>query len=219
MNSYKSLITVAIVAMLAAGCASTQTSPNAPLQVAPEKAVSNIPGWYLNPPESTAEEVYVVGTSTSRDLAMSVQKAQLDAETHLANKIAGEINTLTKDYKREVGDEFTQSTEIVSNKIAADVKIIGGITLKKQVTPEGGGFRTYVLIRFPLGSNNRMLQNYQAKKSFTGSQEKAEAELERKTEARKVGPQAKVSTAPVVDTSNPYLVVTVTPAADQAEEN
>ncbi len=219
MKSYQSLIAVAIAAAMLSACATTN-SPNAPIQVQPEKAVSNIPVWFISPPETTTEAIYVVGTAVSRDLSMSVQKASLDAETHLANKIAGEVSSMTKDYKREVGDEFTQSTEIVSNKIAAEVKIIGGVVEKKQITPEGGGFRTYVLIKYPLGSNNRLLQNHIAQKSFAGNKAAAEAELERKTvDRRSTDTDYRPASAQPVVNDYGAIVVKVTEAADKAEEN
>ena len=184
MKSYKtSIIAVAVIAAFSAGCASTPTA-TAPLQVAPSKVSNAIPGWFIDPPASTSEEIYAVGTALSRDLSMSVIKATLDADTQMAHKIAGEVNNLTKDYKQEVGDDFSQSTQSVSNKTATNVKVIGAIPVKKVILPEGGGFRTYVLIRFPLGSNNQMLQNHNSKQSFKGSQEQAEQELERKTTER-----------------------------------
>jgi len=218
MKSNKLLIVSAILGALAVTGCSTMTAPTAPLQVAPEKVATKIPSWYMNPPESDQDFLYVVGTSISRDLAMSVQKAQLDAETHLASKIAGEVSSMTKDYKRDVGDEFTQSTEIVSNKLAAEVKVIGGVIFKKDIIPEGGGFRTYLVMKYPIGSNNKLLQLYEAKKSFTGSKDKAEAELDRKVAAKRE-PVARTSTIPTVDVTNPFLTVTMTPAADGAEEN
>ena len=170
MRTYQTLITVAVIATLT-GCASNQAvvatpTATAPLAAPPANVAANIPAWFIMQPESTPEAVFVAGSAISRDLSMSGHKAQLDAETHLANKIAGEIRTMTKDYKRDAGDEFVQSTEIVSNKIAADVKIIGGIVVDRRIVAEGGGFRTYVLLKYPLGNSNHMLQNYLNKKSF-----------------------------------------------------
>jgi hypothetical protein len=196
MKSYLTLIYIAMLGALLSACASTPApKAGATLSVAPTSVTQGIPSWFIEQPESTAEFVYVVGTAISRDISMSGHKAQLDAETHLANKIAGEINTLTKDFKRDLGDEFVQSTEIVSSKIATDVKVIGGVIVKKQVTPEGGGFRTYVLLKFPLGSNNQMLQNHISRSNFQGSKDAAERELrqrgvERRTvEVNPIDPQ------------------------------
>ena len=242
MNTRKLVIAVAILtAFGTVGCATVEPiSPKAALQIAPEKVTATIPGWYIDPPESTQDALYVVGTALSRDLAMSVQKAQLDAETHLASKIAGEVSSLTKDYKSEANDTFTQSTEIISNKIAAEVKVIGGVIDKKLVVAEGGGFRTYVMMRYPIGSNNRLNQLHEAAKKPPTQQEQAQEELDMQVAAKRepvavVQPVAaptvvatnntvvnvanQKSTDPVVDTSNPYLTVTVTPAADASEEN
>ena len=207
MNSCKSLISCATIGVLLSACASAPLpKAGAPLTVAPTSVTSSMPAWFIEQPQSTAETVYVVGTAISRDISMSGHKAQLDAETHLATQIAGEINTLTKDYKRDVGDEFVQSTEVVANKIATDVKVIGGVIVKKQVTPEGGGFRTYVLLKFPLGSNNPMLQNYINKKTFKGSQDAAERELRQRTEERRPAAEAPISSLPA----------TVSPVADNS---
>lgn len=187
MRTYQTLIAVAVIATLS-GCASTPNAviatptATAPLAAPPATVALNIPAWYIQTPDSTTEAVYVSGTAISRDLSMSHHKAKLDAETHLANKIAGEIRTMTKDYKRDVGDQFVQSTEIVSNKIAADVLLVGGIVVNHQIIAEGGGFRTYVLLKFPLGNSNQMLQTYLNKKSFTGSKNAAEAELKERAE-------------------------------------
>jgi hypothetical protein len=169
----------------------------------------------MNQPESTPEAVWVGGTALSRDMSMSTHKAQLDAETHLANKIAGEINTLTKDYKRDVGDESVQQTEIIANKIATDVKVIGGQVVKRVIYPEGGGFRTYVLLKFPLGSANHLLTSYTNKKSFGGSHAAAAAELEQhKLDRRnRDAADAVVTTVPVVVAPAP--TTTTKPAAEK----
>lgn len=197
-----------MVSVFVGACASTPEvavqpaaiSATAPLAVAPATVTPIIPAWYSKQPESTAEFVYVAGTAISRDLSMSNHKAQLDAETHLANKIAGEINTLTKDFKRDAGDEFVQSTEIVANKIATDVKVIGGVIIERQIFPEGGGYRTYVLLKFPLGNNNQMLQSYLNKKSFKASKGAAEKELDQLKADRRVRDEAEAQTPVIVNT-------------------
>lgn len=232
MKFHRILISQVAITVLLSACASTpMPKAGGPLAVAPTSVTSNTPAWFMEQPESTAEFVYVVGTAISRDISMSGHKAQIDAETHLANKIGGEINTLTKDYKRDVGEEFVQSTEIVANKIATDVKIIGGDIVKKQVTPEGGGFRTYVLLKFPLGNNNLILQNYVNRKNFKGSQENAERELRQRTEERRPVSENSISSpqpvvSPTADNSGIVIRETLATStsgplglADKEEEN
>ena len=207
MNSCNALISCATIGVLLSACASAPLpKAGAPLTVAPTSVTSSMPAWFIEQPQSTAETVYVVGTAISRDISMSGHKAQLDAETHLATQIAGEINTLTKDYKRDVGDEFVQSSEVVANKIATDVKVIGGVIVKKQVTPEGGGFRTYVLLKFPLGGNSQVLQSHVNKGNFKGSQDAAERELHQRTEERRPATETPISSLPA----------TVSPIADNS---
>jgi len=204
MKTLKSQLALIITTALVGACATTPppvaqrpapTPGTASLAIAPALVTPTIPAWYIKQPDSTPEFIYVAGTALSRDMAMSNHKAQLDAETHLANKIAGEINTLTKDYKRDVGDEFIQSTEIVANKIATDVKVIGGIVVDRQVYPEGGGYRTYSLLKFPLGSSNQMLQSYLNRRSFRASREAAERELGNEQRNRRERDQAEVDGA------------------------
>jgi hypothetical protein len=202
MNNSKSLVGIAVITALLVGCGSnpvkhveaqTYVAPPlppitavAPLVAPPVVASNGIPTWYLNPPESTASDIYTVGTAISRDMAMSGHKAQLDAESQLAIKVKGEVNTLTKDYKRDAGTEYVQSTESVTNKSATNTKIIGEVVVNRQVTPEGGGFRTYVLLKFPIGGSNQLLQTYENKKAFKNSRQYIEEELDKKSVADKV---------------------------------
>jgi len=210
MKAWQVQLVLLFATAFVAACASTPppvverpapTPGTAPLAIAPALVTPTMPGWYVKQPDSTPEFVYVAGAAISRDMAMSNHKAQLDAETHLANKIAGEINTLTKDYKRDVGDEFVQSTEIVANKIATDVRVIGGVVVDRQIFPEGGGYRTYVLLKFPLGTNNQMLQSYQNRKSLKVSKAIAERELDVRRKDRQEREQSE-DKGPIVRSAN-----------------
>jgi len=204
-------VSLAVMAVLLSACATTSppvTDKATPVEVTkvpitaqPMSVTIMIPSWYMKQPESTVDAIYVAGSGLSRDLTMSEDKAQLDAESRLASKIAGEISTLTKDYKRDVGDEFVQSTEIVATKIANDVKVIGATVVDRLITPEGNGFRTYVLLKYPLGNSNTLLQHYVNKKSFKGSKDAAEQELAAKTAERRTREDAEYKTAPVIVTT------------------
>ena len=186
MKSNTLTLVACAVAMLAlSGCGSTPTNVAQSTYVPPKTVISDMPSWITKPPESTSENIYVTGTATSRDMSMSHHKAQLDAEIQLANKLAGKVSTLSKDYKRDVGDEYTASTEIVTSKLAADVMVIGGVVEKRETVAEGAAYRTYVLLRMPIGTNNRLLSQYLSNKTFHGSKEAAERELDQKTNAER----------------------------------
>ena len=232
MKPPKTMISYFTILVGLTACASTPApQASVPQSVVPASVTSSPPAWFVEQPESTAEFAYVVGTAVSRDISMSGHKAQLDAETHLANKLAGGISTLTKDYKRDVGDEFAQSTEIATNKVATDVKIAGADVVKKQVTPEGGGFRTYVLLKFPLGSKTQVPPSHISNQNFKESQETAERELRQRTDERRSTSESPTisnasTVSPVVDNSGIVIRETLATEtsgplglADKLEEN
>jgi hypothetical protein len=135
---------VAMTLMVIAGCSSAPKAPE-PVMAAPKTVMSNVPDWYITPPPAPAGYVYAAGTAISRDLSMSKAKAQLDAEIQLAHRIAAEVSTMMKDYRRDAGDDFAQVTEMVTNKTAARVKMAAKPD-RTIIIVEGGGFRTYVLL-------------------------------------------------------------------------
>jgi PBP1b-binding outer membrane lipoprotein LpoB len=135
---------VAVTLMVIAGCSSAPKAPE-PVMAAPKVVMSNVPDWYVTVPPAPAGYVYAAGTAVSRDLSMSKAKAHLDAEVQLANRIAAEVSTMMKDYRRDAGDDFAQVTEMVTNKTAARVKLAAK-TDRTIILTEGGGFRTYVLL-------------------------------------------------------------------------
>lgn len=184
------LLVVAVALALTAGCSSAPTNPyaaetarvaattavapaSASMHIAPAVAIQQTPVWFLKPPATTAAEIYVAGTGLSKDLSMSKQKALMDAQTKLADRLAGEISVLTKDYKAEQGENFVQNTEVMARKMAADVKLAGYTVVDASLWSEGGGYRTYILVKYPLSAQvQRMTQN-----SVRASQTAAERDL------------------------------------------
>ena len=186
------LLVVAVTMALSAGCASTPTNSNpyaneirqvasttavapasASMYIAPAVAIQSTPTWFLKPPATTASEIFVAGTGLSKDLSMSKQKALMDAQTKLADRLAGEISVLTKDYKAEQGENFVQNTEIMARKIAADVRLAGYTVVDGTLWSEGGGYRTYILVKYPLSAQQqRMVQH-----NVRSSQAAAERDL------------------------------------------
>jgi len=131
--------------MIISGCSSSPKAPES-VMAAPKTVMSNVPDWYITPPPSPAGYVLAAGTGISRDLSMSVAKARLDAEIKIAQHVNAEVSTMMKDYRRDSGDNFSQVTEIVTNKLAARVKVNAKVE-KSVVIEEGGGFRSYVLLQ------------------------------------------------------------------------
>ena len=161
------LLVVAVAMALTAGCSSAPTNPyaaetarvaattavapaSASMHIAPAVAIQQPPEWYMKPTATTASEIYVSGTGLSKDLGMSGDKAVLHAQSRLVDRIAAEMSKLTKQYTQDNSERVNQNTEITIRKIAADVNIAGYTVVNSTLWSEGGGYRTYVLVKFPL---------------------------------------------------------------------
>jgi hypothetical protein len=90
----KLLLAVSVISLV--GCASTQKAEIAPPVVeAKKETVVNIPGWYVQPPQSQTV-LYSVGTAVSRDLQLSQDMAILNAKTNLADRLNSRVASQTK---------------------------------------------------------------------------------------------------------------------------
>lgn len=154
------------IACLAAALAACSTTPNvvkeareaeraAAKQV--EKAIAQAPGWYVQPPETTKEVVFVTGTSSSNNMSMSRSKAILDAQSQLADQLNALVSGMTKQYMRDAGVDTTstvEDTEMLTRKLVAEANVAGYRVEKIEVYPDGRHFRTYVMLAYPIGATN-----------------------------------------------------------------
>jgi hypothetical protein len=201
----KRLVIVSALLMSLVGCSSMkQTRADAPIPsptpaVTKDQTVSaqgrvenaqsiDVPAWYIKAPASTEDYVYVTGTAVSSDLSMSRQKALLDAQVQLADKINGVINALTKQNRKDdSGSVDTDRTQITVKKLILDTAITGYHLEDTKIMAENRGYRTFVLVRYPMGDANRMLKDKLRKErqDREDARENGQNELDREMEARK----------------------------------
>lgn len=162
-RSIRSASSILAVAFVASACSTAPapkeadaTPKNLPTRTA---LASQMPTWYQQQPPNTSTELYVVGTAKSADLGMVETKAVMDAQTKLSFKLKGEMDAITKDYKRDSGGGFDQTTEQASKRVALGVDISGYTVVNRLVLNEGEGFRSYVLLKYPLGEANPIPKN------------------------------------------------------------
>lgn len=157
------LIVIAFISATVAACSSTpnvvkearEAERTATKQV--EKAIDQSPSWYIQPPETTREVVFVTGTSTSNNMSMSRNKAILDAQAQLADQLNALVSGMTKQYMRDAGVNTTstvEDTEVLTRKLVAEANVAGYRVEKIEVYPEGRYFRTYVMLAYPIGATN-----------------------------------------------------------------
>lgn len=176
------------IACLAAALAACSTTPNvvkeareaeriAAKQV--EKAIARAPDWYVQPPETTKEVVFVTGTSSSNNMSMSRNKAILDAQSQLADQLNALVSGMTKQYVRDAGVNTTstvEDTEMLTRKLVAEANVAGYRVEKIEVYPEGRYFRTYVMLAYPIGETNTIrAQQEQAQMLRALPEQKAKA--------------------------------------------
>jgi hypothetical protein len=172
----KNILAVSIAAVLA-GCAGTNTvrkptdpipSPTPPVKKEQVLAASGmvespltirVPPWYVKLPPSTEEYIWVAGTAVSSSLSMSRNKAMLDAQVLLADKLNGLIDGVirqsTRDNNGQMNQEYTSS---VVRKKLIETSLTGHQLEDSTIQPENRGYRTFVLVRYPVGEANRLLK-------------------------------------------------------------
>jgi hypothetical protein len=154
----------------------------------------DIPPWYIKAPDSTDEYVFVTGTAASTDLAMSRAKAMLDAQYQLASKINGMIDAVMRQSKKDnSGTVGTDYTSLTIKKTIEQTYLTGYHLEDTRIQPENRGYRTFVLIRYPLGDANQLLRE---KNLRTFQQQSLDATIDKELGKSSVMP---VIVSPVAD--------------------
>lgn len=149
-----SFVTVAAVVLLSA-CSSTKQVAMQPVQQMQE---INAPEWFNSPPVSTKDVLYVTGTSNSINYGSSRNKALLDAQVQLGDKLNGEMNALIQQYQNDAGDSYSTSTTTNIKKLIAGTDLTGFSIDKLTTIKVGSEFQTFVLLRYPLGEANELMK-------------------------------------------------------------
>lgn len=203
----KRIIAISAVSVILTACNSAPKRAEAPPIPSPTPAVTkdvtvpvqgkvdapptlDIPAWYIKAPASTDDYVFVTGTAVSSDLAMSRTKALLDAQVQLADKINGMLNAITKQTRKDdsgqVGIDRTSQTV---KKLIIDTALTGYHLEDSRVMSENRNYRTFVLVRYPLGDANRLLKDkLQRERQDKDDVDNALDELEREIKSRKNKP-------------------------------
>jgi len=119
----------------------------------------DLPPWYVKAPPSTREYLFLAGTGISNDLAMSRQKALLDAHLQLSDMLNGALDAITRQRRQDMGgDMATDSSNQTIRKRIFDTSLTGWYLEDTKTMAEDKKYRTFVLIRYPMGDANRLLK-------------------------------------------------------------
>jgi hypothetical protein len=162
----------------------------------PKSMTIDIPSWYIKAPASTDEYVFVTGTGVSSNLSMSRSKAMMDAQAQLASKINGVIDGATRQSQKDSAGDVTEDyTSQLIRKRIVETSIAGHHLEDSRVVAENKSYRTFVLVRYPVGKANQFL-----KKNNSGNSQNIDAAIDRE-----------LGVAPPV-TQSPAATVTPVPA-------
>jgi len=177
----KSLALTLIATAILAGCSTTKptetqiSSPTPPVKevqtlAAPGKIEApltiDVPPWYVKAPASTDEYMFVTGTGLSSDLSMSRAKALLDAQHQLASKLNGVIDASTRQQRKDTaGTVNSDYTSVTVRKNIIETAITGHHLEDSKIQAENRGYRTFVLVRYPVGDANKLLRQQEQRDS------------------------------------------------------
>ena len=177
----KSLALTLIATAILAGCSTTKpaetkiASPTPPVKEtqvlpAPGKIEApltiDVPPWYVKAPASTDEYMFITGTGLSSDLSMSRAKALLDAQHQLASKLNGVIDAATRQQRKDTaGTVNSDYTSITIRKNIIETSITGHHLEDSKIQAENRGYRTFVLVRYPVGDANKLLRQQEQRDS------------------------------------------------------
>jgi hypothetical protein len=121
-------------------------------------------------------------------MQLAIDKAATDGRTEIARMVDVKIQGLQKKFEEETGlgkDAQLLSMFTSASKTVVSTSLSGSRIAKQKISKEGGMFRAYVLIEYPVGAVNAALvdqikKNEQMYTRFRASQ--AFDELEKETE-------------------------------------
>jgi len=156
-----------------------------------KQTISKVPVWYTTPPVDI-NSIYQGATESSPDLQRSVDKAVMTAKSQLASKLGDRVSQKIRDFATETGtvndEQIVRTIETTRQSVALDVNVAGYVLEKSEVVQENGRYRAYVLLRYPLGENNKVIVAQVKKNAVLDSKlraSKAFEELEREIESVK----------------------------------
>jgi len=184
----KSMIGMAVVATLV-GCAS---APQTPQEKVVQQVVDDLPSWYVDVPQADDDNkvLYVAGTGKSSMLMLAKDKAILDVEKQLANKIHAKVSARVKQYIREVGAGTPlaiEDNEFVVKKVVTEANVAGYVQKESKIMREGEFYRVYMLAEYPIEGNTlrAIAQTEDLINKFKGDKERAFKELDREIDSNR----------------------------------
>ena len=169
MNKYVKVMGVMALSLLLTNCASQYK-----IKTEKSKTLDEVPKWYVNDfsekkacdtPRFGKEKdklcIFGVGTATSPDLQLAIEKGMMIAKSELADIVKGEMNKSSKMFITELGKNHNKTTvsEVESTivNLIKETPVRGYEIWAKDITmTKNGYYRVWIGLRLPMGEYNKM---------------------------------------------------------------
>jgi hypothetical protein len=188
------LITSAVIILLS-GCASTEHRLAHETEKALQKIqdaktdkiddhIGSLPKWVKKPPKPDTKGMYAVGTASSEDLQVAINKARLEAEFGLAKLYSQELSGIERSFSTDSHDQPVNRYQKLIDKFVSEVPVVGFSTEKQEIKANAGKYNVYVLLKLPYEEFNAVLKS---RKSDTSNRDmhKMIDELQQRLEKRR----------------------------------
>ncbi len=173
------LLIIPILGAAIIGCGGSQSLQSA--------GTGDIPDWYVNVPQDP-NYLFAANTQTSQDMQLAIDKATEAGRADIGRQMQVKIEGLQKRFSEETGtgndaqllQMFTQA-----EKTVVSTSLEGSRVKQQKIVKDGGLWRAYVLVEYPIGAanealmqqiknNNQMYTRYRASQTFKELQDEVD---------------------------------------------
>ena len=152
-----------------------------------EKKVKNIPGWFVEPPQSSIDVYYFVGSGESKSVQLSMDIAVMEAQEQLASVVDTLVSQRADKFVAQLGGskELQTNFEEATKRVIAEVQAGGYQIKEKEFQAYNDYFTAYVLLEFTTEEVNKLFYQQLQKEALKDaklSQTEAFKELEEELE-------------------------------------
>lgn len=119
------------------------------------------PSWFPTPPQDE-KYFYGVATATSKDLQLALDKASTDARAEIGRQVELRAQGLQKKFDEETGmgsDAQLLQMYTQASKLVVSTSLSGSKIKEQKFQQEGGVYRAFALVEYPVGVANQDLLN------------------------------------------------------------
>lgn len=161
MRMFISYVAACMLGLITVGCSSLPgmgDKDNKMVEV-PKHKVDHIPEWFLTPEPDNEKDIFVTATDVSKDMQFAIDKATLNAQVQLAERLGLNVDSLKKESALESGvgvKEVEREIDRVSKvRVKQDLSFFR--REKVVVVKEKDYYRAFVMFKIARDEGRRIV--------------------------------------------------------------